>query len=501
MAITSRNQDYSQWYNDIVQEAQLAENSSVRWCMVIKPYGYAIWENIKNILDAQFKITWHTNAYFPMLIPKSFFSKEASHVAWFAKECAIVTHYRLKNNPDGKWVIVDPESKLDEELIIRPTSETIIRDSYKNRIHSYRDLPLLINQRANIIRREMRTRAFLRTTEFLRQEWHTAHATAEEAEEETKKMLMVYSDFVSNFMWIYHALGQKPEHEKFAWAVRTYTFEPMMQDGKALQAGTSHNLWQNFAKAFDVKFTNKENKLEHVYATSRWVSTRLIWGLIMSHSDDKGLVLPPALAPVHLVIVPIFKNKEELEEIKSYLQPALDKIKTFNLTINSKFLWEHNIPLNVKIDDDDQRSPGWKYNERELKWVPIRIAIWLRDKEKWQIEIYRRDLQEKQFVDIESLPNTIYDMINDIQKSIFEKHKKFTIENTFKADTYEDFKEKVEKWFVLAHRDETNETAMKIQEECKATIRCIPFDTIDEDWVDMISGKPSKKRVLFARSY
>ena len=322
--LVTRADNYSEWYNQVVQYAELAENSSVRWCMVIKPYGFAIWENIKNVLDAMFKATGHVNAYFPLFIPKSFLSKEASHVEHFAKECAIVTHYRLMNDPNGKWVIVDPDSKLDEELIVRPTSETIIWDSYRNWIHSYRDLPLLINQWANVVRWEMRTRIFLRTMEFLWQEWHTAHATADDAEQEAKKMLEVYSDFVGNFMWIYHALGQKPEHEKFAWAVRTYSFEPMMQDGKALQAWTSHNLGQNFAKAFDVKFTNKDNQLEHVYATSWWVSTRLMWGLIMAHSDDQWLVLPPALAPIHVVVVPILKAEGDLEIIKWYLQPTID---------------------------------------------------------------------------------------------------------------------------------------------------------------------------------
>lgn len=499
--LVSRAENYSEWYNQLVQDAQLAENSSVRGAMVIKPYGFAVWENIKNALDAMFKATWHTNAYFPLLIPKSFFSKEASHVEWFAKECAIVTHYRLKNDPNGKWIIVDPEAKLEEELIIRPTSETIIWDSYKNRIHSYRDLPLLINQWANVMRREMRTRLFLRSSEFLRQEWHTAHATAEEAEEETVKMLHVYSDFVKNFMGIHHTLGQKPEHEKFAGAVRTYTFEPMMQDGKALQAGTSHNLGQNFAKAFDVQFTNKENKLEYVYATSWWVSTRLIGGLIMAHSDDQGLVLPPALAPIHLVIVPIFKTAEDLEKIQSYLEPTLTDLKKRTLDISSEFLWMYRMPLVVKMDTDDQRSPGWKYNEYELKGVPLRIAVWARDLAQGQVEIYRRDTQEKKLVAIDDLAEFISETLVDIQKNIYLKHQKFTLENTHKVDSYEEFKTKIEWSFILAHWDWTTETALKIQEETKATIRCIPFDIPEENGVDMLTGKPSKRRVLFAKSY
>ncbi len=499
--LTTRTENYSEWYNQIVQEAQLAENSSVRGCMVIKPYGFAIWENIKNILDAMFKATGHTNAYFPLFIPKSFLSKEASHVEWFAKECAVITHYRLKNDPNGKGVIVDPEAKLDEELIVRPTSETIIWDSYRNWIHSYRDLPLLINQWANVVRWEMRTRIFLRTMEFLWQEGHTAHSTADEAEEEAKKMLMVYSDFVGNFMGIYHILGQKPEHEKFAGAVRTYSFEPMMQDGKALQAGTSHNLGQNFAKAFDVQFTNKNNQQEYVYATSWWVSTRLMGGLIMAHSDDQGLVLPPALAPIHLVVVPVFKTEEDLIAIKNYLGSALDTLKNSQITISSPTLGEWKMPVVVKIDEDSQKSPGWKYNEYELKGVPLRIAIWARDMAQGHVELYRRDTQEKQFVKIEDLASTVSSLLHDIQKNVYTKHQSLTETNTYKVDTYEEFKEKVESWFVLAHWDWTTETALQIQEETKATIRCIPFDSPEESGVDMITGKPSTRRVLFAKAY
>ena len=500
--LVSRQENYSEWYNQLVFDAGLAENSSVRWCMVIKPYGYAIWENIKTVLDAMFKATGHTNAYFPLFIPKSFFSKEASHVEGFAKECAVVTHYRLMNDPNGKGVIVDPDSKLEEELIVRPTSETIIWDSYRNRIHSYRDLPLKINQWANVVRWEMRTRIFLRTMEFLWQEGHTAHATDDDAEEEAKKMLMVYSDFVSHFMWIYHTLGQKPEHEKFAGAVRTYSFEPMMQDGKALQAGTSHHLGQNFAKAFDVKFTNKENQLEYVYATSWGVSTRLMGGLIMAHSDDQGLVLPPALAPIHLVIVPIFKTDEDLQSILDYLQPDLDELKTKTLDISSDFLGTYRIPISVTIDSDDQRSPGWKFNDYELKGVPLRIAIGARDIAQWQVELYRRDTQTKQFVSRDNLLNEILEQLTSIQDTIFTKHQTFTVDHTVKVDTYEEFKKSLEQWyFILAHWDWTSETALQIQEETKATIRCIPFDSPDEEWIDMISGKTSHKRVLFAKAY
>ncbi|AHB41329.1 hypothetical protein P148_SR1C00001G0538 [candidate division SR1 bacterium RAAC1_SR1_1] len=499
--LISRAENYSEWYNQLVQDASLAENSSVRGCMVIKPYGYAIWENIRNILDAMFKSTGHTNAYFPLFIPKSFFSKEASHVEGFAKECAIVTHSRLMNNPNGKGVIVDPSSKLEEELVVRPTSETIIWDSYRNWIHSYRDLPLLINQWANVVRWEMRTRIFLRSMEFLWQEGHTAHATAEEAEEETKKMLMVYSDFVKNFMGIHHTLGQKAEHEKFAGAVRSYSFEPMMQDGKALQAGTSHNLGQNFAKAFDVQFTNKENKLEYVYATSWGVSTRLMGGLIMSHSDDQGLVLPPALAPIHLVIVPVFKTAEDLQAIQTYLEPTLTQLKGKTLDIKSEFLGIHHMPLVTKIDTDDQRSPGWKYNEYELKGVPLRIAVGARDMAQGQVELYRRDTQQKQMVPIEKLAAVVVELLADMQTNIYAKHKTFTENHTHKVDSYAEFKEKIEGNFLLAHWDGTTETALQIQEETKATIRCIPFDSPDEAGVDMITGKPSTKRVLFAKAY
>ena len=498
--ITTRAENYSERYNDIVKVADLAENSDVRWCMVIKPYGYAIRENIRDVLDKMFKNTGHVNAYFPLFIPKSFFSKEASHVEWFAKECAIVTHYRLKNSPDSKWVIVDPEAKLEEELIVRPTSETIIRNSYKNRIHSYRDLPLLINQWANVVRWEMRTRMFLRTTEFLRQEWHTAHATEKEADDEARKMLDVYDDFVTNFMAISSVLGIKPEHEKFAGAVQTYTFEPMMQDGKALQAGTSHHLGQNFAKAFDVKFTNEKNELEYVYATSRGVSTRLIWWLIMAHSDDKGLVLPPALAPLHVVVVPIYKTEEELKQIKEYIQTLIERFDTTKLDFKGKY-FKASINLRWKIDEDTNRSPGWKFNEYEAKGVPIRITVGLRDLEAWMVEVFKRESGEKSSVKLEEVDLHIDNYLYKEQNNLLRKNQAFREANTFVVDTYEDFKEKVEKWFVLAHRDGTLETADKIKEETSATIRCIPFDQPDEAGKCILTGKPSKKRVLFARSY
>ena len=499
--LTPRAEDYSQRYNDLVKNADLAENSSVRGCMVIKPYGYAIWENIRDVLDAMFKATGHQNAYFPLFIPKSFFSKEASHVEWFAKECAVVTHYRLKNWENGEGIIVDPDAKLEEELIVRPTSETIIWDSYRNWIKSHRDLPLLVNQWANVVRREMRTRLFLRSAEFLRQEGHTAHATAEEADEEARRMMNVYSDFVKNFMSIFHYKWEKPEHEKFAWAVKTYTFEPMMQDFKALQAWTSHNLGQNFAKAFDVKFTNKNNELEYVYATSRGVSTRLMWWLIMSHSDDNGLVLPPALAPIHIVIIPIAKTEEDQKEILNTLAPTLDELKKSKFTINSEFLWEYNIPYKVKIDDDNQKTPGWKFNEWELKGVPVRIAIGKRDLDQWQVEVFRRDTMEKKFVKLENLTEEIKKILKEIQENLYIKHMNFTKEHTYTADTYEELKEKVEKGFVLAHWDWTKETAMKVQEELKATIRCLPFDWEIKEWTDPISWKPSARRVIFAKSY
>lgn len=496
--LTPRNQDYSQWYNEIAQE--LAENSAVRWCMVIKPYGFALRENMRDILDKMFKNTGHVNAYFPMFIPKSFLNKEAQHVEHFAKECAIVTHYRLMNDPNGKWIVVDPEAKLDEELIVRPTSETIIRNSYKDWVHSYRDLPLLINQRANVVRREMRTRLFLRTTEFLWQEGHTAHASADEAEAEARKMLDVYNDFATNFMAISPVLGPKPEHDKFAGALTTYAVEPMMQDGKALQAGTSHNLGQNFAKAFDVKFTNEKNELEYVYATSRWVSTRLIGWLIMAHSDDTGLILPPAIAPLHVVIVPIFKTPEEYQQIKEYIQPLIERFETTRLDFPSKYFHD-TIPLRWKIDEDTNKSPGRKFNEYELKGVPIRITVGARDIASGMVEVFKRESGEKLAIKIEEVDLHIDQYLYKAQNNLLRKNKEFRETHTFTVDTYDEFKEKIEQGFVLAHRDGTTETADKIKEETAATVRCLPFDLKEETGTCIYTGKPSTRRVIFARSY
>ena len=496
--LTTRAEDYSERYNQLAGE--LAETSAVRWCMVIKPYGFALRENIRDILDKMFKNTGHVNAYFPLFIPKSFLTKEAQHVEHFAKECAVVTHYRLMNDPNGKGIIVDPEAKLEEELIVRPTSETIIRNSYKNWIHSYRDLPLLINQWANVVRWEMRTRLFLRSAEFLRQEGHTAHATAQEADEEARKMLDVYNDFCVNFMAISPLLGPKPEHDKFAGAVTTYSFEPMMQDGKALQAGTSHNLGQNFAKAFDVKFTNEKNELEYVYATSRWVSTRSIGGIIMAHSDDTGLILPPALAPLHIVIVPIYKTEEEREQIMNYIQPLIERFKSTKLFFPSKY-FNDGLDLRWKMDDDSHKSPGWKYNEYELKGVPLRIAVGPKDMANGTVELYKRESGEKTAVKIEDIDLNIDKYLYKEQNNLLKKNQTFREGHTFTVDTYEEFKEKISQGFVFAHRDGTTETADKIQEETAASIRCIPFDQPEEAGICMYSWKPSKMRVLFAKSY
>ena len=504
MAITTRAEDYSARYNDLVQQAELAEGSSVRGCMVIKPYGYAIWENIRDVLDQMFKNTWHQNAYFPLFIPKSFLCKEADHVKWFAKECAVVTHYRLKNAEDWSGVVVDPEARLEEELIVRPTSETIIWDSYKKWISSYRDLPLLLNQWANVVRWEMRTRIFLRSAEFLRQEWHTAHATSEEANEEAKKMIDVYRDFSENYLATSPVVGRKPAHERFAGALETYTIEPMMQDLKSLQAGTSHFLGQNFGKAFDVQFTNENNELEYVRWTSWGVSTRLMWNLIMAHSDDQGLVLPPALAPIHLVIVPIFKTAEDLKEIKSFLKPLTDKLDQTYITFSSKYA-EMRKKLTRKMDDDTQKTPGWKFHEREMKWVPLRITIWKRDLEAGKIEVFTRATWEKVQMTVEDFSQDMEKMLLDIQSLLLQKNKSFREEHTYYVDSYDEFKEKIEQWFVFAHWDGTAETAEKIQDECKATIRCFPNGEYirdeNEKWVDMISWKPSECRVLFAKSY
>ncbi len=487
--LTNRKENYSQWYNDLVIKADLAENSAVRGCMVIKPYGFSIWEKMQAALDKMFKDTGHSNAYFPLFIPKSFFSREASHVEGFAKECAVVTHYRLKNDPNGKGIIVDEDAKLEEELIVRPTSETIIWNTYKNWIQSYRDLPILINQWANVVRWEMRTRLFLRTTEFLWQEGHTAHATKNEALEETIKMLNVYSEFAEKWMALPVIKGTKTESERFAGAIDTYTIEALMQDGKALQSGTSHFLGQNFAKAFDVKFANKEGKLDYVWASSWGVSTRLIGALIMAHSDDKGLVLPPKLAPFQVVIVPIYKNAEQLAKISNVVDSIISKLKSKNIS--------------VKYDDRDTQKPGWKFAEYELKGVPIRLAIGARDLENNTIEIARRDTLEKNTYPQENIENRIETLLDDIQKNIYDKAFQFRKENTYKVDTYDEFKEIINNkgGFVLAHWDGTTETEQKIKEETKATIRCIPLDNEQEEGKCIYSGKPSKQRVLFAKAY
>lgn len=486
--LTKREVSYSQWYNDLVIKADLAEQSAVRGCMVIKPYGYAIWEKMQQQLDKMFKETGHVNAYFPLLIPKSFLSREADHVEGFAKECAVVTHYRLKNSPEGKGVVVDPEARLEEELIIRPTSETIIWNTYKNWIQSHRDLPILCNQWANVLRWEMRTRMFLRTAEFLWQEGHTAHATKEEAMEEAVKMLNVYADFAENFMAVPVIKGVKSANERFAGALDTYTIEAMMQDGKALQSGTSHFLGQNFAKAFDVKFLNKNNELEHVWATSWGVSTRLMGALIMTHSDDNGLVLPPRLAPIQVVIVPIYKNAEQLAEITKTVEPIISELKQYGIS--------------VKFDDADNKRPGFKFAEYELKGVPVRLAIGARDIEDGTVEVMRRDKLEKSIAQLDGIATYVKDLLDDIQQNIFNKALAHRESKTVEVDTYEDFKQKIEEGgFILAHWDGTPETEEKIKEETKATIRCIPLDGDKTPGVCMVTGKPSAQRVIFARSY
>ena len=486
--ITSKNDDYSQWYNDIVIKADLAEHSSVKGCMVIKPYGYSIWEKIQAVLDQKFKDTGHSNAYFPLFIPKSYFSKEAAHVEGFATECAVVTHYRLKNDGNGN-IIVDETAKLEEELIVRPTSETIIWNTYRGWIQSYRDLPLLINQWANVVRWEMRTRLFLRTTEFLWQEGHTAHATAEEAIGETEKMLDVYADFAENWMAVPVVKGKKTPTERFAGALDTYCIEALMQDGKALQAGTSHFLGQNFAKAFDVKFTSKEGKLEHVWATSWGVSTRLMGALIMAHSDDAGLVLPPKLAPIQVVIVPIYKGEEDLRVISTFVNELTSKLK--------------GLSISVKYDDRDTQRPGFKFAEYELKGVPVRLAIGARDMENKTVELARRDTKEKFTVPQDGLEIYIAQLLNDIQENIYNKALNFRDSHVTEANSYEEFKELLDAktGFISAHWDGTAETEKQIKEETKATIRCIPLDNPQEDGVCIVTGKPSKERVLFARAY
>jgi prolyl-tRNA synthetase len=486
--LTSRSTDYSQWYNELVAKADLAEHSAVRGCMVIKPYGYAIWEKMQAVLDQMFKDTGHSNAYFPLFIPKSFFSKEASHVDGFATECAVVTHYRLKNDGNGN-IVVDETAKLEEELIVRPTSETIIWNTYKGWIQSYRDLPILVNQWANVVRWEMRTRLFLRTAEFLWQEGHTAHATSEEAIEETERMLEVYATFAEQWMAMPVVRGKKTPNERFAGALDTYCIEALMQDGKALQAGTSHFLGQNFAKAFDVKFTNKEGKIENVWATSWGVSTRLIGALIMAHSDDQGLVLPPKLAPIQVVIVPIYKSDEELQAISTFADDLIAKLKIRGIS--------------VKYDDRDTQRPGFKFAEYELKGVPIRIAVGARDMENGTVEIARRDTGEKSTQPQANLDGYLETLLEDIQHAIYQKALTFREDNIRSADNYEEFKRLLDEQpgFISAHWDGTPETEQRIKEETKATIRCIPLNNKQETGVCILSGKPSTQRVLFARAY
>lgn len=485
-----RSENYSEWYNELVVRADLAENSSVRGCMVIKPYGYAIWEKMQSIMDKMFKETGHQNAYFPLFIPKSFFEKEAEHVEGFAKECAVVTHHRLKPKRDGSAGLEpDPDARLEEELIVRPTSETIIWDTYKRWIKSYRDLPILCNQWANVVRWEMRTRMFLRTAEFLWQEGHTAHATSEEAEAEARKMLDVYADFAEKFMAVPVVRGVKSPNERFAGAVDTYCIEAMMQDGKALQAGTSHFLGQNFAKAFDVKFLSKENKLEYVWATSWGVSTRLMGALIMTHSDDDGLVLPPKLAPIQVAIIPIFKTEEQFDQINQ-------EVAKIQKTLSEK-------GISFKYDDRREYKPGWKFHEYEFKGVPIRITMGARDLAEGKCELARRDTMEKELIDVERIAEVIEQRLEDIQKNLYDRALKFRIDNTRKADTWEEFKEilETEGGFISAHWDGTPETEEKIKELTKATIRCIPFDSPEEQGKCIYSGKPSHRRVIFAKAY
>ncbi|KAA6334666.1 Proline--tRNA ligase [termite gut metagenome] len=486
--LTKRSENYSQWYNDLVVKADLAEQSPVRGCMVIKPYGYAIWEKIQRQLDDMFKETGHVNAYFPLLIPKSFLSKEAEHVEGFAKECAVVTHHRLKNSPDGKGLIVDPEAKLEEELIIRPTSETIIWNTYKNWINSYRDLPILCNQWANVMRWEMRTRLFLRTSEFLWQEGHTAHATREEAEEETIKMLNIYAHFAETYMAMPVIKGIKTANERFAGALETYCIEAMMQDGKALQSGTSHFLGQNFAKAFDVQFLNKNNQPEYVWATSWGVSTRLMGALIMTHSDDNGLILPPRLSPIQVVIIPVYKNDDQLLLINEKAVSIADKLKAKGIS--------------VKYDNTDNKRPGFKFADYELKGVPVRLVIGGRDLENNTIEVMRRDTLEKQTLSCENIETYVQNLLEEIQANIYKKAFDYRHTHTFTVETYDEFKEKIEEGgFILAHWDGTTETEEKIKEETKATIRCIPMESDKKPGKCMVTGESSACKVLFARAY
>ncbi|NLI37305.1 MAG: proline--tRNA ligase [Bacteroidales bacterium] len=486
--LTKRNDNYSQWYNELVVKADLAEQSAVRGCMVIKPYGYAIWEKMQRQLDDMFKETGVQNAYFPLLIPKSFLSREAEHVKGFAKECAVVTHYRLKSSDDGQSVVVDPEAKLEEELIIRPTSETIIWNTYRNWIHSYRDLPLLINQWANVFRWEMRTRLFLRTAEFLWQEGHTAHATSKEAEEEAVRMLNIYGEFAEKYMAVPVIKGVKSANERFAGALNTYTIEGMMQDGKALQCGTSHFLGQNFAKAFDVQFIDKENKLDYVWATSWGVSTRLMGALIMTHSDDNGLVLPPKLAPIQVVIVPIYKKEEQLQQIGEKVAGIVSGLKALGIS--------------VKYDDADNKRPGFKFADYELKGVPVRLVMGARDLENNTVEVMRRDTLEKETVSCDGIVDYVRNLLDDIQNNIYQKALDYRKQKTIEVNSYDEFKEKIEEGgFLLCHWDGTTETELKIKEDTKATIRCIPIDGDETPGVDMVTGKPSARRVIFARAY
>ncbi|HMT08421.1 MAG TPA: proline--tRNA ligase [Pyrinomonadaceae bacterium] len=487
-ALPKRSENYSEWYNEIVKRADLAENSAVRGCMVIKPYGYAIWEKMQRALDDMFKATGHVNAYFPLFVPKSFLEKEEEHAAGFAKECAVVTHYRLKGNPDGKGLVVDPNAKLEEELIIRPTSEAVIWNTYKGWIQSWRDLPLLINQWANVVRWEMRTRIFLRTAEFLWQEGHTAHATEAEAVEETEKMLGVYADFVENWMAVPVIQGVKTPNERFAGAEDTYCIEGMMQDGKALQCGTSHFLGQNFAKSFDVQFVNKENQLEYAWATSWGVSTRLMGALIMAHSDDQGLVLPPKLAPIQVVIIPIYRSPEDLATISEKVEPIVAELKA--------------VGISVKYDDSDNQRSGWKFAEYELKGVPVRMAIGMRDLENGTVEVARRDTLEKSSVSIQGIVDHVKGLLDEIQVNIYQKALKFREENTYRVDDWDGFKDQIEKGgFISAHWDGTSETEEAIKNETKATIRCIPLDADKETGKCVYSGNESSKRVIFARAY
>ncbi|RDK82953.1 proline--tRNA ligase [Marinirhabdus gelatinilytica] len=487
--LTRRDEDYSKWYNELVVKADMAENSGVRGCMVIKPYGFAIWEKMQAELDRMFKETGHQNAYFPLFIPKSYFSKEASHVDGFAKECAVVTHYRLKNDENGNGIVVDPEAKLEEELIVRPTSETIIWDTYRKWIQSYRDLPILVNQWANVVRWEMRTRLFLRTAEFLWQEGHTAHATEKEAIAEAEQMMHVYADFAENFMAVPVIKGLKTESERFAGALETYCIEALMQDGKALQAGTSHFLGQNFAKAFDVKYATKEGGQEYVWATSWGVSTRLMGALIMTHSDDNGLVLPPKLAPQQVVIVPIYRNDEQLEAISEVAKELQTQLRDKG--------------IRVKYDDRDTQKPGWKFNQYELQGVPVRIAIGPKDLEKGTVELARRDTLEKQFVKREEVVAVVEGLMTEIQDNLYKKAVGYRAEHTTTVETYEEFKKVLNEkgGFVAAHWDGTAKTEEQVKNETKATIRCIPIDSDNEAGSCMVTGKPSKRRVLFAKAY